>query len=289
MIVAGRGQPSMQGDCADDGSEAAAPCNRVPPRHADPFDGFDPCDWAWEFLRRNPDYVAAWRMSVSRRLPVVTLADGTRLLRLRRRFPQAERWGLYVFADPACSGREAPVFWLPNVSRHTVRACCSPVNTTTGTTAFVLSNFAARRMAVIGADGIPVITMKADGISIGLAAQGWQVLTRPVTLTFQLDAFHDLGTQTECLRLLQRLSEIDDPKKIGRSPWSNDERLRQALIALDGSLAGKTYREIAIMIFGEERVAADWNGASRFMKDRTRRLVAKGQELMNGGYRELLR
>lgn len=289
MMSAGRGRPLMQEECAGEGSETAAARNHMRPRHADPFDGFAPCDWAWEFLRRNPDYVAARRMSVQRNLPLVTLVDGTRLLRLRRRYPQAERWGLYAFADPACSGREAPVFWLPSVSRHTVRARCSPVNTAAGATALTLSNFAAKRLAVIGVDGVPVVTMKADGINVGLAAHGWQVLTRPVSLTFELDAFHDLGPQTECLRLLQRLTEIDDPKKVGRSPWNNDERLRQALIALDGSLAGKTYREIAIIIFGEERAAADWNGASRFMKDRTRRLVAKGQELMNGGYRELLR
>jgi hypothetical protein len=279
----------MQDDCADEGSETAAARNRVPSSVADPLDGFAPCDWAWEFLRRNPDYVAAWRASAQRHLPVITLNDGTRLLRLRRRYPQAERWGLYAFANPEHCAREVPVFWLPNVSRHTVRARCSPVNTATGATALTLSNFAARRLAVIGVDGIPVVTMKSDGINVGLAAHGWQVLTRPVTVTFELDAFHDLGTQTECLKLLQRLSEVDDSTKIGRAPWSNDERLRQALIALDGSLAGKTYREIAIMIFGEERVTADWNGASRFMKDRTRRLVAKGLELMNGGYRELLR
>jgi hypothetical protein len=280
----------MHGDCPASGAEAAVPRHRAcSTPEADPFDGFDPCDWAWEFLRRNPDYVAAWRMSAQRRLPVATLNDGTRLLRLRRRYPQAERWGLYAFADPACSGRDAPVFWLPSVSRRVVRARCSATDGTENGTTLTLSNFAAKRLAVIGADGIPVVTMKADGINIGLAAHGWQVLTRPMTLTFELDAFHDLGTQTECIRLLQRLSEIDDSRQIGRSPWSNDERLRHTLIALDGSLASKTYREIAIMIFGEERVAADWNGPSRFMKDRARRLVAKGHELMKGGYRELLR
>ena len=42
-------------------------------------------------------------------------------------------------------------------------------------------------------------------------------------------------------------------------------------------------------IFGDKRVAEDWNGASQFLKDRTRRLVSKGRELMTGGYRDLLR
>ena len=70
--------------------------------------------------------------------------------------------------------------------------------------------------------------------------------------------------------------------------FAGDERLHHALIALDESLAGKSYRQIAITIFGEKRVAEDWLGPSQFLKDRTRRLVAKGTELMKGGYRDLL-
>lgn len=74
----------------------------------------------------------------------------------------------------------------------------------------------------------------------------------------------------------------------GRPAFAIDERLQHALIALDESLAGKSYRQIAITIFGEKRVAEEWQGPSLYLKDRTRRLVAKGTELMQGGYRELL-
>jgi hypothetical protein len=255
----------------------------------DAFDRFDPSDWAWEFLRRNPHYCADWRAAAPRALPHVTLADGTVLLRLRRRYPRAERWGLHAFADPACAAGDGSIFWLPCVFRRTVRARCKQVASLAQARTFTLAEFAGRRFAVIGVDGIPVVTLKGEGISVALAAHGWHVLTRPATITFELDAFHDIGTQAECVRDLQRLAEARDSPTIGRSPWSVDERLRHALIALDGSLAGKSYRDIAIMIFGDQRVAEDWNGASRFMKDRVRRLVAKAHELMDGGYRALLR
>jgi hypothetical protein len=65
---------------------------------------------------------------------------------------------------------------------------------------------------------------------------------------------------------------------------ATDERLHHALIALDESLNGKAYRQIAITIFGEKKVAEEWQRPSQFLKDRTRRLVAKGTELMKGGY-----
>lgn len=64
--------------------------------------------------------------------------------------------------------------------------------------------------------------------------------------------------------------------------------LRDALIALDGKCLGASYREIAIVIYGVERVRAEWIGASRWMKDRICRAHAKGEELRDGGYLELL-
>jgi hypothetical protein len=85
-------------------------------------DAHDLSDWAFEFLRRNPAYRRDWRDSVPRRLPVVTLSDGTHLLRLRRRYPRAEQWGLYAFADPARSARQMPVFWLAGAHSRLVKA-----------------------------------------------------------------------------------------------------------------------------------------------------------------------
>jgi hypothetical protein len=48
-----------------------------------------------------------------------------------------------------------------------------------------------------------------------------------------------------------------------------------ALIALDENLRGKTYQQIAIVIFGEKKVAEEWQGPTQFLKNRTRRPVAK--------------
>jgi hypothetical protein len=65
--------------------------------------------------------------------------------------------------------------------------------------------------------------------------------------------------------------------------------LRDALIAIDGKCLGASYRDIAIVIYGMERVRAEWVGASRWMKDRVCRAYAKGEELRDGGYLDLLR
>lgn len=60
------------------------------------------------------------------------------------------------------------------------------------------------------------------------------------------------------------------------------------LQALDGWLAGAPYRDIAVALFGEARVEADWTDPRRHLRDRVRRAVRRGRALMGGGYRTFL-
>ena len=64
-------------------------------------------------------------------------------------------------------------------------------------------------------------------------------------------------------------------------------RLRDALIALDGDRAGATLREIAIVIYGRERIERDWPGKG--LERRLRRDLQRGRALCNAGYRNLIR
>ena len=66
-------------------------------------------------------------------------------------------------------------------------------------------------------------------------------------------------------------------------------RLALALRALDGRLAGESYRAIAAGLFGDARVPAGPGWRTHDLRDRTIRLVRSGMELMQGGYLNLLR
>ncbi|WP_445216109.1 DNA -binding domain-containing protein [Bradyrhizobium sp. Pa8] len=261
-----------------DAGDNIAACNLV---------AYDGSDWAWEFLRRNEDYKADWRSSVPRHLPCITLIDGTRLLRLPRRFPRAEKWGLSAFADPRLGAHQAPVFWHANALKRIVRVNATRPTPESKTASLTLANFRVDRHAVIGVDGVPLVLMKGGGVHVPIAIHGLRVLTLPFAPVFELNDLADIVAQTELLKQLKRFAEPSFQKE-QRPPFANDERLQHALIALDESLRGKTYREIAMTIFGEKKVTEDWRSHSQFLKDRTRRLVAKGTELMKGGYRDLL-
>lgn len=60
------------------------------------------------------------------------------------------------------------------------------------------------------------------------------------------------------------------------------------LMALDGSLAGASHREIATALLGEQRVQSDWTDPGDHLLDRIRRTVRRGHMLMNRGYRDFL-
>lgn len=65
-------------------------------------------------------------------------------------------------------------------------------------------------------------------------------------------------------------------------------RARHMLQAIDGRANGATYREIADVLFGKDRVAADpWKSSA--LRDATMDLVKDGLAMIAGGYRTLLR
>lgn len=126
------------------------------------------------------------------------------------------------------------------------------------------------------------------GRTLQLAVQGSSLL-EPVNL--RTDALVEARRLRARLAALERLNALVNTQRLPDHLFPIDprsRRLRHVLQALDGFLAGATYREIAGALFGEARVLADWSDARRHLFDHVRRAVQRGRCLMNGGYRSLL-
>lgn len=97
-------------------------------------------------------------------------------------------------------------------------------------------------------------------------------------------------------RLGSRLSAIEEFNHllvvgtgIGHPPTpTHDDRLRGMLRALDQRQAGASYRDIAAILFGMNRVRRDWSEGDH-LKNHVRRLIQRGEALVDGGYRRFLR
>lgn len=61
----------------------------------------------------------------------------------------------------------------------------------------------------------------------------------------------------------------------------------RALQALDGVLAGASHREIAMAIFGDQRVTEGWHADSE-LRAQVRHLIRRGEAFRHGDYRSLV-
>ncbi|MFN0190977.1 MAG: DNA -binding domain-containing protein [Aestuariivirga sp.] len=240
--------------------------------------------WAWEFLRRNPNYCGGYDDNAAFGHHEDFVMNGVQCHHLERRSSAAKAWGLVAFACPRQTAETANVFWHPDVASRIVPCDCAPTDGWKGEEFDVLK-LSGRRQLLI-ADNAEYLVVQRGCRSARLVAHGRSLISGPVRATFHVEGLDRAGRVAETLRTLASFMgarETETPE-FGHS----GSQLRDYLIALDGHLEGRSYRDIAQVLYGADRVAETWSEETRFLKDRVRRAVARGMELMNGGYRDLL-
>ena len=156
---------------------------------------------------------------------------------------------------------------------------------------FRVDRLPANTHLCIDAVGGQHFIFKTDAESIGLHFDGALATLGPVRLTFSTVSLSGVSKAIDEYALLTEILFPDPGKaapKLKSKPVTRIE-LRDALIALDGKCSGATRREIARVIYGDAAVAAQWSDPTAGMKDRIKRSIKRGERLMNGGYRRLLR
>ncbi|WP_051749744.1 DNA -binding domain-containing protein [Sphingobium chlorophenolicum] len=91
---------------------------------------------------------------------------------------------------------------------------------------------------------------------------------------------------------LRRLLDLCRHRRFARSLFPRDSRIDRGIELLrvhDALGEGASQREIGAMLFGEERTAHEWSGASDSLRSRVRRLVREARDMARGGYRQLMR
>lgn len=114
------------------------------------------------------------------------------------------------------------------------------------------------------------------------------LLAGPVRLTYDLAGFVDLDVRLGALaqfNALHRLGRL--PRGLFR-PEPRARRWAMALQAWDGRCAGASQREIAAVLFGAERVAADWTTGDD-MRKRLVRLLKLAERLIGEAGPAMLR
>jgi len=152
-----------------------------------------------------------------------------------------------------------------------------------------LRRLTCRTTVLVTPDGSEHVLFRDGARSLQLHVAGGGFLAGAPLLTYALSIRRDSKAQLSALRRLHDLHAFGHLRPLHYPPEPARRRLRQVLQALDGWLAFAPYCEIAIALFGRDRVEADWTDPRAFLLDRVRRAVHRGRALMTGAYRRFLR
>ncbi len=222
---------------------------------------------AWEYLRRNPEYRRVWQR--------------------HRRCPQyeAHRWGLRLLEDPTRDARDAHPDWFPDPS--SVVQVYPDADPTTDALLFQLWRIPGRKHLTHDGKRLALTTQLVDRMlrmSISPALEDGMAYAYAVRAGCQL---------RERWRVIEAELAALDPATVERTALATGRPGRTSILhmrtlqALDGTLAGASQRGVAEALFGITTAAERWYDDSD-LRAQVRRLIRRGQTLMDGGYQRLL-
>ena len=239
---------------------------------------------AWEFLRRNPDYQEDVHRYQAGLVRPRAMASGQKVWFDAQHTMAARRWGLSCFVDPALLAPEAPIDWIEELGAAKIdavaRAPCKGERSDVH-----LAELLCVSHIVVSSGGEEALMINTSDKALTLRLRGTTALQGPVCLTFQIVGIRALPySGRSILGLPDMLTGW--PRKFKRS--RRQLLLREAVIALDGRIAGARYQDVAVVVAGTERARAAWKNSDHSLKDRMRRALKAGMRLRNGRYRILI-
>ncbi len=245
--------------------------------------------WGWEYARRNPDLIMAYRRTGTVRIFEGQRTDGSTIIRLNQRCFIAEQFGLHFLPDPSRSALDVTPFWLPEVMSASFDAAFEMATGLKTDELFLRwDKIPGKKHFLFTPGRREKLIIEAPGYAAQLALNtNAPPIPKAVCFSLKLGAGHLVGRH---IREVEEFARVCYGRVIRHKPLRGmkPEALRNAIIALDGELAGVPRRRIASVIFGEHIVADDWESGINSYKQRTKRLVDKGLSLMRYGYKKLL-
>jgi hypothetical protein len=111
----------------------------------------------------------------------------------------------------------------------------------------------------------------------------------PVVLHYDL---FGIDSATAKLMPLRRLVALLKHRRFAPHLFPADPRIDRWLLSLrvlDAVSDGASHRDIAVALYGADRVTPGWSGSAESLRSRVRRLARDARSLASGGYRLLMR
>jgi len=245
-------------------------------------------DWSWEGIRRNHNFSSDWRASACS-FECIERSGLITVIRCHRPETALDRWGIIYSDMPRLNACDTRVLWRPDCFAGVLSMTAMGAEATADARCFSLRAMQCPSLLVLRPGDRQHVVFLHQGCGLQLAVHGESVLN-PVRL--MIDAAPGVRAARVQMGLLKCFTDLGITGRIKPQYHLKKiaaRRLKTVLQALDGAVAGASHREIAVAIYGQNRVDADWNDPSENLKDHIRKTVRRGFRLMNGGYRSFLR
>ena len=184
-------------------------------------------------------------------------------------------------ANAALGWQHVNVFWRPEIAADVVSFVSSPANFNDGPTVSDLQRFSVVEQCA--ADGLHLLW--DDGTQLWIVADGHKLQPLVAVLPFDESiARRSVAANHVQSRLVGARARL--PAAMTRQAAA---LFALRLRALDGLRDGATRRQIAIGLFGQDRVPPGTAWKSSDVRSRTYRLIADAVGLSEGNYLKLLR
>ena len=218
------------------------------------------------------------------------MSAGTRAPALRPAAPATPRPGGCTFAEhPGLPAPEARIIWHADLDPGTIGVAALPADPADPDS-----------IRIAGIAPWLAIAIDPAGREHAVLSDGWHHIRLDieegrlagqdaVLLHYRLCGLASAETR---LLPLRRLLDLCRHRRFARSLFPRDPRIDRGIELLrvhDALGEGASQREIGAMLFGEERTAHEWSGASDSLRSRVRRLVREARDMARGGYRQLMR
>jgi hypothetical protein len=193
----------------------------------------------------------------------------------------------HLFASPELPAPIAPVVWLPERIQATLYVTADSIGDDVDQD-FSLKDLPVRAHVHFDSSGRQLVVLDSDTYQITLIVAGALVTHGDVRLRFSSAGILSLERHVAALQVLLHVLQ---KRKLAGPPLRpgpvDAMHYRNAIIAIDGELAGASRREIARVIYGDIEVAKEWTQSDR-LKAMVKRDVRRGRRLLAGGWRDLV-
>jgi hypothetical protein len=200
------------------------------------------------------------------------------------------RAGGCVFADDPARGADKAIILWDRSHDHLVLQVNATACTAQDPDGFDLLAQPHAATILVGERGGQEVLLGGHRASIRLSVRRGSLLDGPVRLAFEIGG-RNLARPLQALAqwdMLMRTGRI----ALGRTALLTARQTRWPLIVrtLECLADAKSYRAMAMAmaLFGEDEVKANWSHESDYLKMRIRRLVAQARGLLAFGYLDLL-